>query len=321
MNQHEELPYDIIAQVYEVTLRPESGRGLVQRIAALCGCEGIDWRSESKEGDWYDWYRIANEPESGSHMQVRIDTAIARVLAQCSRQNLPSARRILMQLRPHILHADRIAKKLRSLECERDALESIARRRGLVVLLYDERKKLRAILPGDVRLPVSASVAVLGEHGLHIADQKLAWKFDAALSSCINADYPQGPCTMDALSLCDDGTPKKNLRVVIQSWRDCDGASQGVAAMAVLGSDNTLWIDRELLQEVYGLSRVEAAVAMAIVRGHHCDVIARHLCITKHAVLAHTANILAKCNASNQAQLVRILLCSPAAYMFKNGMC
>lgn len=321
MNEHEELPYEIIAQVYEVTLCPENSRRLVQRVAALCGCEGIDWRSESREGDWYDWYKIADEPEFGLHMQVRIDTAITRVLARCPRQNLPYARRILMQLRPHILRADRIAKKLRSLECERDALEAIARWRGLVVLLYDERKKLCAILPGDARLPVPASVAVLGEHGLHIADQKLAWKFDAALSRCIDANYPEGPRIMDALSLRDDGTPKKNLRVVILSWRDCDGSSQGVVAMAVLGSDNALWIDRELLQEIYDLSQVEAAVAMAIVRGHHCDVIARHLCMTKHAVLAHTANILAKCHASNQAQLVCILLCSPAAYMFKNGMC
>jgi DNA-binding CsgD family transcriptional regulator len=85
-----------------------------------------------------------------------------------------------------------------------------------------------------------------------------------------------------------------------------------VAAVFITDPDRVLILDERVLQRLYDLTPAEARVAAAIVSGQSIDRVAESLRLTRGTVRWYVKQLLAKTGASTQAQLVRLLLSSPA---------
>jgi DNA-binding CsgD family transcriptional regulator len=86
------------------------------------------------------------------------------------------------------------------------------------------------------------------------------------------------------------------------------GSAQATTLLVVTDPARCKATALDLLQQRYGLTRMEARVASCFMSGADTNGIAEQLSISIHTARTHLKRILAKTNTSRQAELMRILL-------------
>ncbi len=90
---------------------------------------------------------------------------------------------------------------------------------------------------------------------------------------------------------------------------------EGRAGVAIFLSDpeDRIDIDEDVLRGLYGLTRVEARLALGLVRGRQLDEMAEETKVSVHTVRSQLKQIFRKTDTNRQADVVKLLLTGPAA--------
>jgi len=90
------------------------------------------------------------------------------------------------------------------------------------------------------------------------------------------------------------------------------GAHDGSLAMYLTDPRRPIETSEEILQRLFGLTPREASVLRALVQGSDPRTIAESLGISQDTVRGHLKSIMQTIGANRQADLVRLVLSSPA---------
>lgn len=90
------------------------------------------------------------------------------------------------------------------------------------------------------------------------------------------------------------------------------GEQGGMAAVFVTDPERTVQTDADVIRRLWGLTPVEAAIAMRLASGDGISDISDQLKIADGTVRWHVKHVLAKTNTKRQSSLVRVLMMSPA---------
>ena len=91
-------------------------------------------------------------------------------------------------------------------------------------------------------------------------------------------------------------------------------SSSADPTVAIIISDlgDPLAVDQRVLRKLFGFTQTEASVACCLMCGLSLENTARELAITIHTVRTHLKRLFEKTGATRQAELVNILLRTPA---------
>ena len=90
------------------------------------------------------------------------------------------------------------------------------------------------------------------------------------------------------------------------------GARSEAVALYVTDPRKPVETPEEILQRLFGLTPREASVLRILVEGDDLQVVASRLSISIETVRSHVKHIMDTTGASRQAELVRMVLSSPA---------
>ena len=209
-------------------------------------------------------------------------------------------------LLPHVARAQRTAGRLQLLEAGEAALNALGvgtaflDRKGSV--LFSNRAAQRAIAARD---------GLSERHRMIVATDPNA---DAALQRLTrHAIAPDAAleCPPDVL------VPRPSLRrpyrisasPLRKTLRWLAGGSGPVALLVIVDPELSRPIDAEALRQGYGLTRKEAALAMALAGGETVARAAERLGIRYETARTHLRRILSKTQTSRQVELVALLEC------------
>jgi DNA-binding CsgD family transcriptional regulator len=88
---------------------------------------------------------------------------------------------------------------------------------------------------------------------------------------------------------------------------------RAAAALWISSPDWRVSISPDRLKVFFGLTTRQAELATLLVEGHGLERAADQIGISRHTAHTHLRRVLEKTGAHRQAELVRVVLCSPAA--------
>lgn len=126
----------------------------------------------------------------------------------------------------------------------------------------------------------------------------------------------EGACTSSVLRIARADV--KPLLLVVQPVQgDGLGIPQAAALVFFTDLNQTHKSDPILLQELFAFSPTESKIAGLLMEGYAMEHISAELAITENTARNHLKSLFAKTQTKKQAELLRMLLCSPAFLRFK----
>lgn len=220
---------------------------------------------------------------------------------------------LLDRLGPHLQQAFRIHRRLSQAEHLNASAGSILERLPVGVLLLSRAGQVlkanaaaeRILAAGDGMRIECGHVLGSRSHSTHLLQQAIgratgAGQLVVPSASSLSIDRPSG---------------RSPHRVVVAPAAGAvTTATDAMAEVVVFISDSetTCSVHPESLVEMFGLTRAEAAVTSLLVGGATSEAIARELGIKVSTARWHIKQVLQKLQVGSQAQLVSLVLNSPA---------
>ncbi len=219
----------------------------------------------------------------------------------------------MQQLLPHVARALQLRLRLAGLARERHAtLDALERAGGAVLVVARDGRLLYANAAAEALARESDALDL--SHGcLTAADPAAALRL-AVLIRCA-ADTAAGAegSAGGAITLArEDRLPLGVLVAPFRPARDAFGAPVPAALLFIRDPERG-GLSQLLLQDLFGLTPAEAAVAAALGAGKSVEDIARACRISVNTARTHLKNIFAKTGTRRQAELVALLMRSIAA--------
>jgi len=219
---------------------------------------------------------------------------------------------------PHFQRAFMINRHIARLEVRSSMTEQALDQLSIGVILIDEHGT-------PCYINHMAENILAAKLGLQIIKGKLATHFsaescrlqqlirEAVSTGMSDSSHPGG-----AMQLSSINTSTRPLSLLVTPLHP--DASQTVfvgsricAAIFVGSSEQTCRLNPEVLQMLYGLTPAEANLATELARGNSIENICNHFYISKHTVRTQLKSIFQKTCTNRQAELVSLLLRSPAS--------
>lgn len=102
----------------------------------------------------------------------------------------------------------------------------------------------------------------------------------------------------------------------LRSRPNSPGAPQPAAMLFVSDPEGSTDTPKDILMRLYGLTKVEAALALELLEGHGLESAAMRLSMRMNTARTHLKHVFRKTGTNRQAELVRLLLRGQAAIRF-----
>jgi DNA-binding CsgD family transcriptional regulator/PAS domain-containing protein len=221
---------------------------------------------------------------------------------------------LFKQLLPHLERALQIHQRLTRLESEREATADAFDQLPGAMILADLHGRI-------VLINEAASAIVRVGDGLSINRGHLVAKIarenaqlQRLVAQCAVTTIGKGLSPGGALTISRP-SGKRSLHVLVTALRTSNlFAPRGPAAAAIFVSDPEQQVetDGELLRQFHGLTPAEARLASLLARGLTLREATAELSITANTGRGYLKNIFSKTETRTQAQLVRLVLSTPA---------
>ena len=224
--------------------------------------------------------------------------------------------RLCRTLAPHLRSAVQMRRQLALLEVERNAALEVLDRLPTAVLLCDESG-------APVIVNGAARQILAGSDGLVVRGGKLAARRPceaAALEHLIvgaaRAARGAGGSAGGTLpvSRASGLRPFSVLVTPMRAPYSVPGHRRIAAALFVSDPESVILANEERLLQLFGLTRAESRLAAKITEGRSLEEAAAMLNITTQTARGYIKRILCKTGTKRQAELVRLLLLSPAHF-------
>ena len=224
---------------------------------------------------------------------------------------------LLRLLAPHLQRAVQLMLRMDVLKARTGAAEEALDRLPIGVILVDATGR-------PLRLNRTAEAILAGGDGLQVrrdglaaarTDETRALQRLIAVAAATGSGRGLAPGGALALSRPSGRLPLSVLVAPCRSETLAHGRDR--PACVVFVSDPMLEVatPADLLRHLYGLTRAEARLAALLLQGQDLPEAGAELGVSLHTVRAHLKAVLAKTGAGRQAELVRILLSSPAGLL------
>lgn len=227
----------------------------------------------------------------------------------------PDDTSLLELVAPHVARAFEIRSRLERAEARMEVDNEALDRLSVGAIVLDERGRVTA------QNAVAARV-LSARDGLEVVDATLRASADAgraAFAATLAEARATEPGTRGAslrLVSLERGGGKAALGVAVCPMRfggGLDGRPRHGVAVFLRDPDTSLGVDAPALVALFGLTPAEAKLALELVKGRSLEQSATILDIRYNTARAHLRSIFAKTGVTRQAELVRVVLASPAA--------
>ncbi len=220
-------------------------------------------------------------------------------------------RRLIRSLLPHLRHALRLQREVCHVDAERGALASALDRLALGLLLVDRDGLVHAANRAAERVLAARDGLRIEAGALTAADPADATRLRQAFQSGSTEVFPLArPSGLRRYEVVVAPLP------VEPTGLDADAP---VAAVYVTDPEAPLDTPDEAVQRLFGLTPAEAALATELTAGYSLAEAAERLGVTRETARSRLKQIFAKTETGRQAELVRLLLMSPACCSGSHG--
>jgi DNA-binding CsgD family transcriptional regulator/PAS domain-containing protein len=208
---------------------------------------------------------------------------------------------------PHLQRATRICERLSQMRIVRDSTVETLNRIADPVFLLDENLRI-VFANGAAESLLNERGGLANRKGILIAGSS---QESASLRRLIvgAARRPRGEAAGGTMALSRT-PPRRPLGVLVAPLESQDRRQAfrpGLAIMFVSDPDRAQLPPREHLRNLYGLTPMEAAVALGIARGDALPTVAEELGVSLTTARTHLQHIFDKTATRRQGELVRLL--------------
>lgn len=240
-------------------------------------------------------------------IECRFRVARARDMPAFSTQDKALCRLLL----PHLRRAIQLHARLDGLECERELFAGVVDSLQLGVLSYARDGTL-------VEINDEARHILAQKDGLRLSGQALCFdsrqesrEFQRMLRAALEASPQAAPALVDAMAVsrpsgrCALGLVVR--RVPATPWSDAHRRPAAVVFLRDPEGGGSR-VSQDIVQRLFGLTRMEAGLALALADGLTLDEAAERLGIRKNTARTYLRFIFCKIGVTRQTLLIRKLL-------------
>ena len=198
------------------------------------------------------------------------------------------------------------------------AIKALMDKMRMGAMVFDQNLSLVASNNAAFKLLRRISGLSLKNNRLHANESSQSQDVLRYLDDLLHSS--RGMCGTRALTITQQGS-SETLQLVGSEIFSERLPHTGPKLLAVfIGTRNELLnTDPALLMELFGLSRTEARVAASLATGASIDFTATLLCRSRNTIRSHARAIYEKTGVGGQAQLMALILSSPANFLSCNG--
>jgi DNA-binding CsgD family transcriptional regulator len=223
--------------------------------------------------------------------------------------------RLIGILLPHVRRALTFHRRLMSIDARRAAAADVIDGLSIAVILVDARLRPVLVNRAAERLLAARDGLVIDRSGLRASTAALTAALRTILVNATGiTDGSVSETGAHALAM-PRPSGRRPLQITVtpvaRSNEYVDHPGRAKAALFITDPDRTAAGNNEALRQTYGLTATEARVACAVADGLRVAQIADLVHLTGNTVRWYIKQALAKTGTSTQAQLVRVVLCTP----------
>jgi DNA-binding CsgD family transcriptional regulator len=216
-------------------------------------------------------------------------------------------------LLPHLKRSIQLHTKLDFLECERQLFAGAVNRMLLGIVIFDQNGTIIESNQEAQRILAEKDGIRLCGNTLCVDSTHESRELQSMIRIALSASgtAAAGPGIVDAMSVSrPSGLAKYGVLVraiPLGPWSE----SKQRPALAVFLRDpesNAAQPSNELLRKLFGLTRMEAALAMLLTEGLTLDEAAERMDVRRNTARTHLRSIFCKTGVTRQTMLVRLLL-------------
>ena len=220
-------------------------------------------------------------------------------------------------LLPHLKRAIQLHARLDSLECERQVFAGTVNRMMVGMICLSQAGEILEINLEARRILAEKDGLSLSGNSLTVDSAQESRQLQRILQQSLHgATPPKGPGVAEAM-LISRPSGRSRLSVLVREiplgqWSE----SRQRPAVAVFVRDpesNPAQSSHELARRLFGLTRVEAALALRLAEGFTLDEVSEQMGIRRNTARTHLRSIFCKTGVQRQTMLVRLLLNSVIA--------
>jgi DNA-binding CsgD family transcriptional regulator len=220
-------------------------------------------------------------------------------------------------LLPHLKRAIQLHARLDSLECERQVFAGTVNRMLVGMIYFSQGGEILEINLEARRILAEKDGLSLAGNNLTVDSAQESRQLQRILQQSLHGTTPpKGPGMAEAM-LISRPSGRSRLSVLVREiplgeWSE----SRQRPAVAVFVRDpesNPAQSAHELARRLFGLTRVEATLALRLAEGFTLDEVSEQMNIRRNTARTHLRSIFCKTGVQRQTMLVRLLLNSVIA--------
>ncbi|MDX1496142.1 MAG: hypothetical protein R3352_01170 [Salinisphaeraceae bacterium] len=221
-------------------------------------------------------------------------------------------RQLVRVLLPHFRRAIRLHAKLDYLECERQLYSGAMNRLLLGMVSFDQHGNILEMNEEAERILEEKDGISITSKGIKAARQSENQDLQRLLGEAIAGGVSDTePSVVEAMAITRQ-FDRSRLGIVIRTIPLGEWSEAGKRPAAVMFLRDPDYNSGEPLQEVvqrvFGLTRMESALAVLLAQGYTLDEAAEQLNVRRNTARTHLRSIFGKTGVSRQTMLVRLLL-------------
>lgn len=215
-------------------------------------------------------------------------------------------------LLPHIKRSIQLHTRLDYLECERQLFAGTVNRMLLGIISFDQNREI-------ININQEARRILDEEDGIRLAGNTLRVNLrqeshelqNLIKGALIDKGNDQQPTVAEAMSITRP-SGRSNLGILVRSvpmGRWSESKTRPAAVMYLRDPDaNVEQPSQDLVRRLFGLTRMEATLALLLTEGNTLDEAAEQMNVRRNTARTHLRSIFCKTGVTRQTMLVRLLL-------------
>jgi DNA-binding CsgD family transcriptional regulator len=240
-----------------------------------------------------------------------------QIFLQRGPQHPPFSREELDQfneLVPHVQRAIQMRQRFAELQIGQDFLASGLDVLAMPTFLFDEYGRIAHMNRSAHTLLRSGDDLRIEADHLATGDAATTRKLNYELTNAIDASRGGSSELNNAVLLPRIGRMPLMLMIAPLHLRS-EAAVCGAALLFAFDPESTPTVTADMVRSLFNLSEAEAVLAVALCSGKTVDETAAERGISVHTARSQLKNIFAKTGTKRQADLVSLLLASPAYFL------
>lgn len=284
--------------------------GVVTTAAELIGEK--QWQESAMYRDYLEPLGVQHLLGADINTAEGIEARLRITRGQESKDFSEEDRNLIRVVLPHLQRAIRLHAKLDYLECERELFSGAVNRLLLGMIRYDQEGAILEMNSEAERILAEKDGLKLSGGQLVAESRDESREMQRLIDEAVAGGKSDNePGIIEAMSITRE-FGRSQLGIVVRTipMGEYSEAKQRPAAAVFLRDPdhNSAQPSQDVVRRVFGLTRMEAALAILLAEGNTLDEAAAKLNVRRNTARTHLRSIFGKTGVTRQTMLVRLLL-------------